>query len=232
MKLFRLLICFTFISIIQFSSVSYAGYFTPEFGQGLPYSKFSKYVSNEMLNKYFILWKKIFQSVNNIGDDEFEKRIKFFRVFNKEFQQNDDYMTVEHFVTIDWFTSRLRDCGLPLMLPSSREEYRFLNMRRDAYLSGEEISRYLATGDYRCFAINLKEPLIFSNKEHALAKLREMLEVDFISEDKVVYDIIDGEPVMSVTVAIDRSANICRRGTINLITGINEINRTACFVIH
>ncbi|HLO26227.1 MAG TPA: hypothetical protein VK187_08930 [Geobacteraceae bacterium] len=232
MKLFRLLICFTMICTIQFSSVAYAEFYTPEFAQGLPYSKFSKYVSDKTLNKYFILWKKIFQSVNNVGDDEFEKRIKFFRIFNKEFQENDDYLTVEHFVTIGWFTSRLRDCGLPLMLASSREEYRFVNLRRDAYLSEEEIRRYLAIGDYKCFAINLKEPLIFSNKEQALAKLREMLEVDHIPEDKIIYDIIDGEPVMSVTVAIDSKANYCRRGTINLIAGTNEVDRTVCFVIH
>lgn len=185
-----------------------------------------------VVSTYFPIWKKMFQSVNGLSDAEFDRHIYVRKIFNYGELKDRDFLTVEYFVTVDWFVAR-QLVTFDIMLPSATDENRSLNVARDTYLSEEEMKLLLAHGGNRLLGkVRVKEPLVFASRQKAVGRLKEALRDAEFSDDKVVMELLDGEPSLSVTAMVDYEQNTCRRGVLGLVTGEPRVFESACYNVN
>ncbi len=220
------------INFVLFTSSSWAEHFgTPEFSQGIPYSEFSKHLTNEILRKYFLVWKRQFQSANKINDEDFERKVLLISVSNDGYKTDDDFIMISYFVKIDWYKAQVSSFNLPIMMSPSRDEYKHILPRRGVYFSDEEIIKYLEAGNDFQLRFRLNEPLAIKTKEDAETKLTEAVEGNSIPTGWFRYWINnDGDPIISTIVTVDSKSNHCKGGEINVITGKIDVRKTRCRV--
>jgi hypothetical protein len=206
---------------------------TPEFAEGIPYSKFISYIRDDITRKYFSLWMEIFKSHNGLTEDDVETKVLFVKASNTGPTGEVDYFEVSYFAVMDWLKIKPATIGFPIIWPPNREEYKYLSLRTGVYLEQDEIMKYLTVGhNDSSFRVELKKPLAFQRKEEALVALQQGLEIDQIPNDKAVFEFLDGTPVVTAFVAFEKTKNHCKLGRLNLITGQVNVSRQRCKIIN
>lgn len=191
---------------------------------------------NDLLRYYFKIWKDLFLNRNQISDDYYNAHLE---ITSREILKWNSGISfrLRYTMHIDWAEIEAYDDFL-VMLFSTESAYQHLNIRRDVYLTQEEITIVL---DNHVFSssigkVNPVENLLYKNYDQAVAAFQTAVNCDKIFPREIVYYVpgklprIDGDPYFIGFGTLDSLDNRCIHGYFNLCNGAGSAHETVCII--
>ena len=183
--------------------------------------------------KYYKIWKKIFMKENGITEEYFEKHIQLIKKEIHTWNDGESFR-VCYDIIIDWM--KCKRCDQFIIKIDASNKLWDLKVKRGDYLNEEEINKALAIGVFSSgiTAVMPIEHLKYPTSEAALQTIQDttrnktMKFRDFRFENKKRSFAPNGHPYFISYGEIDRKANKCQYGSLDLVTGDIEVRETLC----
>lgn len=193
-------------------------------------------IPEEKAAYYADLWKAEFKARNGIDEEYFNTHVSSVSTGSLCWNSGVTFIA-DYRLTIDWAVVDRRD-KIVVMLYSSENAYRYLNIPRDVFLEEPDIDLILDNGVFESSVgpVVPLESLPYASCADAVRAFQDSVQSSDILPTRIAYYVPgkipreDGYPYFIGRGEVDPSENICIDGYFNLFTGEAEAWLTACVV--
>jgi hypothetical protein len=196
------------------------------------YSMGSVLTSTQM-NEYFEIWKSLFMVKNGLDNNTFARYVIKTEKSSNKWREGISFR-VDYLIKIDWAIVGCFD-ELFVYKDSSGTTYNYLNIPKNVFLNKSQIEFNLSHEVYSEISrYNLFKPLAFKNCEEACMAARQQSGYHYLFTHGLSFYVPgmvpreNGDLYLSLYGDIDRSANQCLTGNINIMDGQSHITESPC----
>jgi hypothetical protein len=204
-----------------------------KYSQGILYIK--SWIPHPENEKYYKIWVDLFMKANKLADNDMDDHFKLIEVHCPNTSLGAGLL-ITYSIKKDWFLSDKESSYIPIRIGKDNQAYPSLINRREIGFTKDDLLNNIDALDlksdkYTSFIqTSSKSPMLFESEDYALYELAKALKVDSLKDNHINHEIIQGQPMLSIAVTINRKENKCRFGQINLISGKTDVRDTRCVI--